>query len=166
MPVSSDTWAFHASAGRVERNFEVERAVVARDDLLLGHLERDAAALALAREPQLAHLAEQQERVAGVVPGGTSIDPGLRLVVGEALRRPHDGAPHRRIEDLAPRVEHHAPRRGRAVLARQEARRALGQHGRVQRGPAVGRVEVVPRSWTSASIAPPGTTNAPTSAIA
>ncbi len=141
MPVSSDTCAFQASAGRVEREVEAERAVVARDDLLLRDLDRHAAALALAREPQLAHLAEQQEGVAGVVPGGTSVDPGLRLVVGEALRRAHDGAPHPRVEDLAAGVEHDAPGRGRAVLARQEAGRALGQHGRVQRGAAVGRVE-------------------------
>jgi hypothetical protein len=104
------------------------RAVLAHD-LLLGHVQAHPAALALERHAPLADLGEHGAHVAGDV------------LVG-VLR----GAAHLRADDLgagedAAPVEVERPQDRGPPLAGQQARRALGQHGRVQRRLAVGGID-------------------------
>ena len=94
MPVSSETCAFHSSAGDGRAELEGEAAAVAGGDLLLGHRQARAAARPLLRDAALADLAQQHEAL--VV--GAGVDRGLHVRVVEPL----DAAHHRAVH-LAPR---------------------------------------------------------------
>ena len=105
-------------------------------DLLLGHGEAHAAALALERLAQPADLGEQLERLCGAA----RVEPPLDLLVAEL--RP---AAHGRPAQVGPRalavgVEVDRPQQRRALAPRQERGGALAHHGRVEAGAPVGRV--------------------------
>ena len=104
------------------------RAVLV-DDLLVGDREAHPAARALERQAALADLAQQRGDVRGHVVVG---------VLGDAADL---GARDVGRDERSGRVEVERPQDGRAPHAREQARRALGEHGRVQRRVLVRRVD-------------------------
>ncbi len=111
--------------------------VVALDDLLLGHVEGDAAALDLQPLARLADVLEQRERFLG----GAGVDPPLHGRVVElgpaADQRPADVDGDRTaVRVQVERPQHRGPRH-----VRQQTRGALAQQRRVQRGLLVREVE-------------------------
>jgi hypothetical protein len=113
-----------------ERDAVLDRpGAVPLHDLLLGHGEPHASAGALELQAPLPHLLEQRRDLRG------------HVVVRVLRDAAHLGSPDVGGGELAGPVELERPHHRRAPLAGQQARRALRQHGRVERDLAVGRVD-------------------------
>ena len=128
MPVSSEICAFQSSVGSRHAVADGPRAVLL-DHLLVGDGEAHPAALALERQAALADLAQQRDDVRGHVVVGVLGD-AADLGAGDVGRDERSG-----------RVEVERPQDRRAPHAREQARRALREHGRVQRRVLVRRVD-------------------------
>ncbi|CAM5257879.1 hypothetical protein SALBM311S_03875 [Streptomyces alboniger] len=107
------------------------------DDLLLGHVERDAATLDLQRLPQHADLLEERERLLRE----TGVDLPLYARVVEPGPAADEGPVDVDGGRAALRVQVEGPQRGGADLVREQAGGALAQDGGVQRDLPVGEVE-------------------------
>ena len=125
IPVSSETCAFHSSAGDRRPELEGEAPAVARGHLLLGHRQARATAGPLLRDATLADLLEQQEAL--VV--GAGVERRLHLGVVEPL----DAAHHRAVH-LAD-VEQSRRRRGAGPRRRRAARHPAAGSRRPRRAP-------------------------------
>lgn len=107
------------------------------DDLLLGHVERDAAALhleALAEQPDDP---QQRERLLR----RPVVDPPLYVRVVELGAAAYEGTVYVDRLRTAVRVEVDGPQHGRAGLVREQAGGTLGEPGRVQRDLLVREVQ-------------------------
>jgi hypothetical protein len=133
------------------------------DDLLLRRGQVDRPALARPGLPQPADLAQQLQRLRR----RAGVERALHALVVELRARAHERPAHvgggrarRRRRGRAATAARAGGPSGSRLAARSP------RHRRVQRHPAVGAYSVTPRCSTSASSAPPATTNAPTSAMA
>ena len=121
-----------------ELGAELQLPPVALDrDLLLGQRQRHPAARGLAREPELADLLEQHQRLVGRAVVDGLLDAG----VVELRAGPHPRALDVDVGALAGLVDLDRPEQRRADLVGQQRRRALGERRRVQRHLRVGAVE-------------------------
>lgn len=112
-------------------------AATARDDLLLGYVERDAAPGGLLL---LAQQSDDPEQGEGLL-GRSRVDLPLDARVVELGAAAYEGAAHLGGDRTALRVEVDPPEGGGPGLAREEAGGSLGEHRGVQGDPAVGEVE-------------------------
>ncbi len=110
---------------------------VAFDDLLIGHVERDAAALLF---QGLAEPADVRQERHGLL-RRAGVDGLLDAVVVESGPAADQGAADVDGLDPAVGVQVEAPQQRGAGPVGQQAGRPLREHGRVQRDPPVGEVE-------------------------
>jgi hypothetical protein len=106
-------------------------------DLLLRDLQAHSATIAFSELAPLAHQLQQSQRL----PWQASVHLGLGLVVAELRPTPHERPRHVGRHRLAAVVERDRPQQRRPYLIRQQAGGTFAQYRRVQRSPAVGRVE-------------------------
>ncbi len=139
MPVASDSWAFQSSTGSGRPVGQLP-PLVGGDDLLLRHGEAHAAALHLDLLAQAADGAQQLQ----LLPTPSGVEVGLRTGVGQLRAAAHRSARDSCVDEGAGGVHGQFPHQRGTGLVGQQARRALGQHGRVQRDLACGCVQGLP----------------------
>ena len=137
MPVSSDTWAFHASAGTGASYDEPQLAVRPRRHHLIGDRQADTATRRLRGHAPLADLPQQDQGLVGRAGGHRLRDLGVGELGPAADERPLAPGRHR----SAVTVEVDAPQQRRTIAVGQQAGGALAQGGRVEGHAPVGPVQ-------------------------